>query len=83
MKVVPLDPIAKEKEKIKADLLEVLDEIRRQVEEGDIVEIVAVSLDPNGDAQIHAKTSDLITAVGLFEMGKHMIIQREAYDFDE
>jgi hypothetical protein len=79
MKVVSIDPKEKEKQKIKNDLLEVLNEMRAQIEEGSIVEFVAVSICEDGECQIHAKVGDLPSAVGLFEIGKHMIIQQEAY----
>jgi hypothetical protein len=79
MKLVSIDPQEHERAKIKADLLEVLDEMREQIESGDIVEFVAVSMCEDGEPQIHAKVVDLPTAVGLFEIGKHMIIQQEAY----
>jgi hypothetical protein len=79
MKIVSIDPKEMEKQKVKADLLEVLDEMREQIESGDIVEFVAVSMCEDGEPQIHAKVQDLPTAVGLFEIGKHMIIQQEAY----
>jgi hypothetical protein len=79
MNVVSINSREKEKQKIKADLLEVLDEIREQVESGDIVEFVAVSMCEDGEPQIHSMVSDLPTAVGLYEIGKHMIIQQEAY----
>lgn len=79
IKVVSINPQEREQAKIKADLLEVLNEIRNQIESGDIVEFVAVSICGDGEPQIHAKVVDLPTAVGLFEIGKHMIIQQEAY----
>lgn len=79
MKVVSIDPREKEIAKNKADLLEVLNEMRAQIEEGSIVEFVAVSICEDGECQIHAKVADLPSAVGLFEIGKHMIIQQEAY----
>jgi hypothetical protein len=79
MNVVSIDPVETQKRKNKADLLEVLDEMRDQIESGDIVEFVAVSMCEDGDPQIHSMVGDLPTAVGLFEIGKHMIIQQEAY----
>lgn len=82
-KIVSIDPASRAREQRKADLLEVLDEIRRQIEEEEITEFVAVSIDEDGNPQIHSMISDLISAVGLFEMGKHMIIQREAYGVED
>lgn len=79
MNVISIDPVEKQKRKNKADLLEVFDEMRNQIESGDIVEFVAVSMCEDGEPQIHSMVSDLPTAVGLFEIGKHMIIQQEAY----
>lgn len=79
-KIVSIDPAGDERERIKADLLEVLDEMREQIESGDIVQFVATSLLDDGETQIHSMVSDLPTAVGLYEIGKHMIIQQEAYE---
>lgn len=79
-KIVTIAPNEAERERVKADLLEVLDEIREQIESGDIVEFVATSMLEDGETQIHSFVSDLPTAVGLYEIGKHMIIQREAYE---
>jgi hypothetical protein len=61
-------------ERSKAELLEVLDEMRRRVEEGDIKEFVAASVTKDGDVQIHASVLDLPGGVGLFEIGKNQLI---------
>lgn len=79
MNVVSIDPVETQKRKNKADLLEVLDEMRDQIESGSIVEFVAVSMCEDGEPQLHSMVGDLPTAVGLFEIGKHMIIQQEVY----
>lgn len=79
MKVVSINSKEKEKQKNKADLLEVLNEMRQQIEAGEIVEFVAVSVLEDGEPQIHSLVRDLPTAIGLYEIGKHMIIQREAF----
>ena len=79
MNVISIDPIEKEKRRHRAELLEVLNEMRDQIEQGNIVEFVAVSMCDDGEPQIHSLVKDLPTAVGLFELGKHMIIQQEAY----
>lgn len=79
-KIVTIAPNEAERKRIKADLLEVLDEMREQIESGDIVEFVATSICANGETQIHSMVGDLPTAVGLYEIGKHMIIQQEAYE---
>jgi hypothetical protein len=61
MKVVSISD--KSKEKKKADLLEILDHLRAQVEEGTITEFVAASIDEDGDVQIHAACADFPPAL--------------------
>lgn len=77
MNVVPIDPKQKKDEERKQAMLEVLAEIQRQVESGEIREIVACSLSEEGDAQIHVSCLDLVGGVGLFEVGKHLLIESD------
>lgn len=79
-KIVSIAPNDRERERVKADLLEVLDHMREQIESGDIVEFVATSICNDGVPQIHSYVSDLPAGVGLYELGKHMFIQQEAYE---
>jgi hypothetical protein len=72
----------KKEKKRKDDMLEVLDEMRRQIEAGEIVEFVATSLDNDGIAQIHICAMDMPGSVGLYEIGKHLLIAQETYVFD-
>jgi hypothetical protein len=58
----------------KAAMIEVLDNIRAQVEAGTIAEFVACSIDEDGVAQIHVAAMDMPGAVGLYEIGKHLLI---------
>jgi hypothetical protein len=66
----------------KDDMLEVLAEMRRQVEAGEITEFVATSLDQDGVAQIHVCSMDMPGSIGLYEIGKHMVIAQETYVVD-
>ena len=75
MNVVAIDPKLKKDEERKAAMLEVLSEIQRQVEQGEIKEFVACSLNEDGDAQVHPSCLDLVGGVGLFEVGKHLLIE--------
>lgn len=77
MNVVALDPKSKKDKERKEAMLEVLNEMRRQIEEGEIVEFVACSMSEEGDAQIHASCLDLVGGVGLFEIGKHLLIESD------
>ena len=71
----------KNENKRKEDMLEILDYMKKQVENGQILEFVACSLDEDGMSQIHVSTLDMPGAVGLFEIGKHTLIQQEAAEF--
>jgi hypothetical protein len=64
-----------EQEDRKKQLLDVIDTMREQIENGEIKEFVACSLDNNGIAQIHCYVLDYAGGVGLFEIGKNTLIQ--------
>ena len=76
MKVVSIDPKIKLDEQRKSEMLEVLDEMKRMVETGEIEEFVACSTG-NGECKIHASCLDGVEGVGLFEVGKHLLIRHE------
>jgi hypothetical protein len=80
MKVISIDPNEKAKQRHKADLLEVLNEMRDQIESGEIVSFVAASVCDDGECQIHAQVTELINGIGLFELGKQMLIRQEAFE---
>ncbi len=74
--VFKITPKAKlEEEDRKKELLEVIDTVRSQIENGEIKEFVACSLDKDGIAQIHVSVLDFAGGVGLFEIGKSSLIQ--------
>jgi hypothetical protein len=74
--VITIDAKAKQKEQRKAEMLEVLEEMKRMIEDGQIEEFVACSTG-NNETKIHASCLDGIGGVGLFEVGKHLLIQHE------
>lgn len=76
MKVISIND--KSDAKRKNDLLETIDHIRKQIETGEIEEFIATSVGKDGDVQIHACVNDFMGAVGLFEIGKHILISQEA-----
>jgi hypothetical protein len=76
MKVVTLDPKSKQDEQRRAEMVEVLEEMKRMVEAGEIEEFVACS-SGKGECKIHASCLDGVGGVGLFEVGKHLLIQHE------
>ena len=76
--VIPLDQRDKEEQRRKDEMLEILNYMKKQVETGAIREFISCSLDEDGLAQIHVSTLDVPGAVGLFEIGKHILINQEA-----
>lgn len=77
MNVVSIDTKSKKDEEQKQALLEVVEEMRRQIEGGRIKEFVACSIDVDSDCQIHVCSLDLPGGIGLFEIGKHLLIQND------
>lgn len=65
-------------EEQKKAMLEVLEFMRKAIENGDIKEFVAASIDEDGLTQIHVAAMDIPGSVGLFEIGKHILIAGEA-----
>ena len=67
----------KSEQRRKANMLEVIDEVRKRIEEGNMEEFVMASIDKEGEVNIHASAKDLIGGVGLFEIGKNILIQQQ------
>jgi len=63
-------------EKRKAELLDILNHMKEQIEAGVIQEFTATSLDKDGDAQIHCYVGDVAVGVGLFEIGKNILMNQ-------
>ena len=76
MNVITLDPKSKQNEQRKAEMLEVLEEMKRMVESGELDEFVACS-SFDGECKIHASCLDTAGGVGLFEIGKHLLIEHQ------
>lgn len=76
MKVVSINRDTGEAKR-KQDLLDILDAMRLMVQSGEITEFVASSVDEDGICQIHVCAFDLPGSIGLFEIGKHLLIAGE------
>jgi len=76
-KVVVLGGKEQADAKRKQDLLDVIDQMRLMVQSGEISEFVAASIDGDGITQIHVCALDLPGSIGLFEIGKHLLISGE------
>ena len=75
--VFTFDPKARAEEDRKKELLEVLDHIRHEIDQGRIKEFVGCTMDSDGKAAVHASILDLAGGVGMFEIGKHLLMQHE------
>lgn len=74
MNVINFDPKAKEENRRKEEMLEVLDKMRQQVEDGLVREMVACSMTDDGTPQIHISCLDLAGGIGMFELGKYLLM---------
>lgn len=69
--------------KRKKDLLEILDDIRKKIDDGEIEEFVISSIDNTGEVQVHVCVKDIVGGVGLFEIGKNiLILQQSASNYE-
>jgi len=71
-----LNEVIELSDKRKQEMLDILNTIREKIENGEITEFTATSLDPNGEAQIHCFVNDVAAGVGLFEIGKNILINQ-------
>ena len=78
MEIVSINKASeKSSNKHKEELLEVLEVIKQMVESGEIDEFAAASSGSEGSVQIHVAVKDLLGGVGLFEIGKKMLIDQQ------
>lgn len=71
-----------EKEEYNRDLLEIVDNFRKMVANGEVVEFAISSLDIEGEVVITTCCKDFIGGIGLFEMGKHTLMMQSSFDFE-
>lgn len=82
MNVVTLDPKASQREHRKEEMLEVLERMKELVENGEIDEFVACSQGTEHGLQIHVSCLDAVGGIGMFEVGKALLISHE-FNSDE
>lgn len=73
MEIVTLDPKLSKK-KQREELLEMLDTVRGLAANGELEEFVMAWCGPEGEVQITVNIKDMIGGIGLFEVGKHILI---------
>jgi hypothetical protein len=77
MEIVSINSKRKEdiqQQEQKKAMLEVIEFIKAEIESNSIKEFVACSIGNDGECQIHVAAMDLPGSVGLFEIGKHILI---------
>ena len=77
MEIVSINSKRKEdiqQQEQKKAMLEVIEFIKAEIESDSIKEFVACSIDNDGECQIHIAAMDLPGSIGLFEIGKHILI---------
>jgi hypothetical protein len=77
MKMEVININDKSEQRRKANMLEVIEEVRKRIEDGNMEEFVMSSIDKDGEVNIHASVKDLIGGVGLFEIGKNILISQQ------
>ncbi len=80
MEVVSINSKRREQlieEEQKKAMLQVIDFMKDAIEKGEVKEVVACSIDDDGICQIHVAAMDLPGSIGLFEIGKHLLINGE------
>lgn len=82
MNIISLDPKASKKEHRREEMLEVLEKIKELVENGEIDEFVACTQGEDCGIQIHVSCLDAIGGIGLFEVGKQLLLDYEIRDND-
>ena len=83
MKVVDFKP--KQKQEVSEEIqgrLDIVDALRKRVEAGEVTEFVATSLGADGNAVTWSNVGDIAAGVGLFEIGKHILMTQYAPEHD-
>jgi len=66
--------LEQELEKRKTNMLDIVDHLRKEIEDGKILEFTATSLDLQGECQIHCYVGDVAAGIGMFEIGKNILM---------
>jgi len=58
----------------KEEVLNALDNLREQIVNDEVTEFITVSARTDGSLQLHIGCFDVITAIGMFEIGKQLVV---------
>ena len=62
------------------DRVFILEQLVEKVQAGEVVEFVIASTTPQGDVEVAMYSQDFVGAVGMFEIGKQIIMSAEMHD---
>jgi hypothetical protein len=76
MKVVELDSSKNEK-KTKQHMLDILEEVRKNIEDGTIKEYLVASMDSDAEITLYGHTNDFVGTIGMLETAKHNMLMEK------
>jgi hypothetical protein len=77
-KIVSMSDVGKKaKEEEIASILQYIDIVRQKVMNGEVKEYVIASVDSKGEVELNCCIKDRLGGIGLFEMGKSILMQVE------
>lgn len=65
------------------DRVFILEQFIEKVEAGEVVEFVISAAGPDGSVEVSMYSQDFLGAVGMFEVGKHIIMGAEMHNHDD
>lgn len=74
MEVININPKETRKAQHKEFLLKLIEDIRMQIEQDEVCELVVCSMTNFNDPQVHTSTVDPVVGIGLFELGKSLLL---------
>lgn len=76
-KVVKIGDFDEAERRKQEDRTFVLEQMIEKIQAGDITEFVIAATNPKGDVEISMYTEDILGAIGMFEIGKHILMTGE------
>jgi hypothetical protein len=76
-KVVKISDFDDAERRKQEDRIFVLEQMIEKIQEGNITEFVIAATSNNGDVEISMYCEDMLGAIGMFEIGKHILMSGE------
>lgn len=73
-KVVKIGDFDDAERRKQEDRIFVLEQMIEKIQAGDITEFVIAATNPDGDIEISMYCDDMLGAIGMFEIGKHVLM---------